>query len=64
MNKSYMYHLDDFNNFVLTVENDSDIAIYRALLEGIRGDDYSEIKNLKSSSIEIENDKFFVNLFN
>ena len=64
MNKSYMYHLDDFNNFVLTVENDSDIAIYRALLEGIRGDDYSEIKNLKSSSIEIENDKFFVNLCN
>lgn len=64
MNKNHMYHLDDFNNFVLTVENDSDIALYRALLEGIRGNGYSEIRNLKSSSIEIEDDKFFATLCN
>lgn len=62
MNKSHMYHLDDFNNFILTVENDSDIAIYRALLEGIRGENYSEIKNLKPSSIEVAEGRYFATL--
>ncbi len=62
MKKSHMYNLDDFNNFIMTVDNDSDIAIYRALLEGIRGENYSEIKNLKPSSIEAEEDRYFATL--
>lgn len=62
MYKNHIDNLNDFNNFILTVENDSDIAIYRALLEGIRGENYSEIKNLKPSSIEVEEDRYFATL--
>lgn len=60
--KNQYLTLSEFNDFMKYVANDIDVAIYRSLFEGISGEQYSEIRNLKMSDIEETDGRILANL--
>lgn len=52
----------EFDEFMEFVANETDVAAYRALFEGISGSKYSEIVNLKHSDVFEKGGKYYVDL--
>lgn len=55
--------LEEFNKFVDYLANDYDVAIFRALFEGIGGTGYEELRNLKVDDIHEQDGEFYVTLY-
>lgn len=55
--------LEEFNEFMDYLANDFDVAIFRALFEGINGTGYAELTNLKMSDIFEKDNKIYVTLY-
>lgn len=55
---------EDFDEFMDYIVNDIDVAIFRALFEGVRGNNFSELTNLQPQHIFEENGQLYVKLTN